>query len=660
MSDNTLLTNISKGASAVASLGQYLWETNSDNTNTSLVADPQMIALSDALGGVLHGSKIDIPQIVVVGTQSSGKSSVLNSLIGLDILPTGKQMVTRTPLHLEIVRAMTGPESSSVAEFGSYTAGVWEPTVSHSVTFPRPTLEEQTRIEETIQAETCRLAGSRCDVSETPIHLRIVSPHVTNLSFVDLPGLTAVACRDRGQPADIKERIQRLVGSFAEKPSTLILAVMPGRSDLEADMGLELVKQHDPEGRRTVGILTKLDLMNDPTDTISYLKNSVSRDLQLQHGYFAVRNRSSAERETLSATDGLERERRYFTDSPVFRKAGVSSRLGCPALKGYLAGLLTEATKTHLPNIQAEITQQLGDLEVKLARLGEALPKTPSARTSYLHTLLANFCREAKHSITDRGSAASTGRNIRDMLVRCREQLVRYNAFQPDTDAKMTTTDADMEAIIQNSEGNHMSFPYPPVEILERCLQDRDRRPLRQLLDPLQFSTREVTKELTQLIHRLLEESPIARFPELHKQIRQDAVHEVIVPNSVTTLKSLEEMIHMQEDYIWSDDTEFRQMLLAFGRQEEGVAVVPALRSLLAQYISSVAGHLQDTAPKAIMYHLVHASMRAIYETLYARLSEADTDALLVEDTELEQQRREWSQTRDSYIAALATIGKFT
>ena len=197
--DNLLNKGANVISAVIAGTSGLFWDTSNANNKNSLLTDERMIALGDALQGVLKGSKVEIPKIVVVGTQSSGKSSVLNSLIGMDILPTGKQMVTRTPLHLEIVHSYQNT-TESFAEFGEYENGSWNATYHQSITFQKPTDEEKNLISDYVEQETCRKAGNQKDVSNCVIHLRIVSPYVTNLSFIDLPGLTAVACTDQGQP----------------------------------------------------------------------------------------------------------------------------------------------------------------------------------------------------------------------------------------------------------------------------------------------------------------------------------------------------------------------------------------------------------------------------------------------------------------------------
>ena len=148
-----------------------------------------------------------------------------------------------------------------------------------------------------IKQLTNQYAGNDMNITDSPIYLRIYSPNIPNLSLVDLPGLTMVACTDKGQPKDIKERIRNLIGTYIKNKSSLIMAVMPARTDIEADIALDLIKEYDPRCERTVGILTKIDLMNEGTDITHLLENKVSKDLQLGHGYYAIKNRNKLEME---------------------------------------------------------------------------------------------------------------------------------------------------------------------------------------------------------------------------------------------------------------------------------------------------------------------------------------------------------------------------
>tara|TARA_A100001015_G_scaffold205395_1_gene229653 strand:- start:36 stop:893 length:858 start_codon:yes stop_codon:yes gene_type:complete len=272
-----------------------LWTSN-DNSPYS-IASSEILKIGNVLNSILSegnlnsSQKIQTPQIVVVGTQSSGKSSVLNGILSMDLLPTGSTMVTRTPLSLQL----TQTKQDFWAEFGEYHQGQWKVTEKIPLQDPQPTEAQMGLIRKQIEEQTIKKAGGGMGISSEEIIIKIYSPHVPNLSLIDLPGLTMVACTDKGQPKDIKQRIRSLIGQYLKAPRCLALAVMAARSDLEADLALDLIKEYDPKGERTIGVITKVDLMNSETDIGAYLENQVSVDLQMKYGYYAVKNRSTAE-----------------------------------------------------------------------------------------------------------------------------------------------------------------------------------------------------------------------------------------------------------------------------------------------------------------------------------------------------------------------------
>jgi GTP-binding protein EngB required for normal cell division len=193
-----------------------------------------------------------LPQIVVIGSQSSGKSSVLESFVGRDFLPRGAGIVTRRPLVLQLVH--TPVEADRPEEWGEFL---------HK---PGRRFTDFGEIRAEIEAETERSLGKSKKVSPEPIRLAIYSPNVVDLSLVDLPGLTKVPVAD--QPADIEQQIRQMSLAYIEPEVSLILAVSAANSDLATSDAIQLAKRVDPEGVRTMGVLTKIDLMDEGTDAI--------------------------------------------------------------------------------------------------------------------------------------------------------------------------------------------------------------------------------------------------------------------------------------------------------------------------------------------------------------------------------------------------------
>jgi hypothetical protein len=139
------------------------------------------------------GTELDLPQIVVVGSQSAGKSSVLENLVGRDFLPRGSGIVTRRPLILQLTRT----EKEEYAEF------LHKPNVKYT---------NYDLVRQEIEAETDRRAGKNKGVSAEPILLKIFSPNVLNLTLVDTPGMTRIPVGD--QPPDIEDQIRNMIRGY--------------------------------------------------------------------------------------------------------------------------------------------------------------------------------------------------------------------------------------------------------------------------------------------------------------------------------------------------------------------------------------------------------------------------------------------------------------
>ena len=180
--------------------------------------------LQDVLGALGQTTNLDLPQIVVVGGQSSGKSSVLESLVGRSFLPRGTGIVTRRPLILQLYNTSENYDSGkeNVAAEGEE----W----GEFLHIPDQKFYDFRQIRKEIIAETDRLTGRNRGIDSTPIHLKVFSPGVLALTLVDLPGIAKVPVGD--QPADIERQISNMCLEYASNPNAIILAVTAANQDL--------------------------------------------------------------------------------------------------------------------------------------------------------------------------------------------------------------------------------------------------------------------------------------------------------------------------------------------------------------------------------------------------------------------------------------------
>lgn len=314
--------------------------------------------LQDVLGALGQNTNLDLPQIVVIGGQSSGKSSVLEAVVGRSFLPRGTGIVTRRPLVLQLFNTSSSldddddddelyyktedgndnedsdddddnerkvehhrsPSAKKLLRRGKRQT---TPSISSSSIEQQPNQEwgeflhqpgkryhDFNQIRDEIVRDTHRLCGGQTSkgVSPTPIHLKIYSPNVLSLTMVDLPGLTKVAVKD--QPEDIEEQIYSINCQYGSNPNAILLAVTSANTDLASSDALKLARELDPRGERTIGVLTKLDLMDPGTDASEILHNRI---VPLRRGYVAVVNRGQRDIDAdLSIRVGLRNEERFF------------------------------------------------------------------------------------------------------------------------------------------------------------------------------------------------------------------------------------------------------------------------------------------------------------------------------------------------------------
>ena len=307
-----------------------------------------MNKLQDAFA-VLGQSPLDLPQIAVVGGQSAGKSSVLENIVGKDFLPRGSGIVTRRPLVLKLIT-----ETRLDQEYAEF------------LHLPGEKFTDWAKVREAISNATendpkCANKG----ISKIPINLTIYSPTVLNLTLIDLPGMTRVAVGD--QPPDINEQIREMLMHFISNPRTLILAVTPANQDLANSDAMQLAKEVDPEGYRTVGVLTKLDLMDRGTDALDIINNNV---IPLKLGYFPVVNRSQHDINTGTKLESSHlAEEKYFREHP--RYSAIADRAGTKHLIKSLNKLLALSIRDHLPDIVMKLNNYMENKKEELEELKE-------------------------------------------------------------------------------------------------------------------------------------------------------------------------------------------------------------------------------------------------------------------------------------------------
>ncbi|KAK9451419.1 Dynamin central region-domain-containing protein [Limtongia smithiae] len=485
---------------------------------------PVVNKLQDLVFNTIGTDTIDLPQVVVVGSQSCGKSSVLENIVGKDFLPRGTGIVTRRPLILQLINipgANSGAHDEEWAEF---------------LHVPGRKYYDFSEVRNEIDNDTSRVAGSNKGINKTPINLKIFSPHVLNLTLVDLPGLTKIPIGD--QPTDIERQTRNLISEYITKPNSIILAVSPANVDLVNSESLKLARQVDPQGRRTIGVLTKLDLMDHGTNAIDILSGRV---YHLKLGFIGVVNRSQQDiQANKSLQDSLKAEEDFFHTHPAYRN--ISYRCGTKYLTKSLNNTLMSHIRERLPDIKARLNTLMGQTQQELASYGEPQYNGSTNSGLLILQLMTKFATSFISSIDGTSSDIS----LKELCGGARIYYIYNDVFGTQLMAIDPTANLsvlDIRTAIRNSTG-----PRPSLFVPELAFDLLVKPQIRLLDPPSQRCVELVYEELMKICHTC-GGPELSRYPKLQSKIIEvvsDLLRERLGPTS----KYVESLILIQRAYI--------------------------------------------------------------------------------------------------------------
>lgn len=488
--------------------------------------------LQDVFETVSVSNPIDLPQIVVIGSQSSGKSSVLENIVGRDFLPRGTGIVTRRPLVLQLInRPLPGsrpptPLSPSALAPGTNSTPSLDGLDCHEMIASLPPgsdgnttndnewgeflhkpgqkLHDFDAIREEIIAETDRKTGSAKNISIEPIHLRVYSPYVLTLTLVDLPGLTKVPVGD--QPKDIERLLREMSLKFISKPNAIILAVTAANTDLANSDGLKLAREVDPEGLRTIGVLTKTDLMDKGTDVVDILAGRV---IPLRLGYAPVVNRGQKDIEQKkSIRQALETERRFFEDHPSY--GSRAQYCGTPFLTRRLHVLLLNHIRATLPDIKAKIASVLLKTQTELSSLGEGpLGGSPS---SMILQIITEFCADFRAILDGQTADLATAELNGGARIAFVFHEIFANAISS-MDPFDSIKEVDIRTLLYNSSGS-----TPALFVATAAFEVLVKQQIKRLEEPSLKCGQMTFDELGRILGQLLQKPIFRRFPVLKEK----------------------------------------------------------------------------------------------------------------------------------------------
>lgn len=587
-------------------------------------------------------SRMELPQIVVIGSQSSGKSSVLENILGRDMLPRGTGIVTRRPLILQLIHSKTEDH-----------------VVFNHVPETRYTDFEEVRKE--IASETSRVLKSKNDVSPLPITLKYYSPRVLTLTLVDLPGLVRVPTND--QPKDICAKITEMCRKYVSNKNALILAVSSANTDISNSDALQLAREVDGGYERTIGVLTKVDLMDSGTDVVDVLAGRV---ICLRLGFVPVVNRSQQDIERgKSIQQALKDEEEFFSAHESYRRN--KGYCGTQYLVAKLHNILHEHIRQCLPTLQERINSGMIDAQNSLRDLGNVCLSPRENVMRIIGTVSKRFSDVLSGNIESKGNEVMGGARLNYAFNH------HFSRFINKMQALDSIPDEQIRALLYNSSGSSsvVLFGHGAFEKLARVSVE-SFKPHSLKLVSIVFS------ELVRMVKHIVDASTTSRYPVLGERIISSAVR-MLKERSDATHRLVEAFVDWNTGYISTKHPDFikwGEMLsreledpslerkaekidfykgmeskgtldsipstlrIRDGLSEQEAMEMGMVKSMVESYFEIIKKIVVDQVPKAIMCELVRKAEGAMQEVLFMEIyNREDLDSIASESEEVKMER---------------------
>uniref|UniRef100_A0A674EGT5 Myxovirus (influenza) resistance B n=1 Tax=Salmo trutta TaxID=8032 RepID=A0A674EGT5_SALTR len=605
------------------------------------------IDLIDSLRSLGVEKDLALPAIAVIGDQSSGKSSVLEALSGV-ALPRGSGIVTRCPLELKMKRKKEGEEWHGKISYQDHEEEIEDPS-----DVEKKIREESTPISIKYLNQRCSvflflppaqddMAGVGVGISDDLISLEIGSPDVPDLTLIDLPGIARVAVK--GQPENIGEQIKRLIRKFIMKQETINLVVVPCNVDIATTEALKMAQEVDPEGERTLGILTKPDLVDKGTEetVVDIVHNEV---IHLTKGYMIVKCRGQKEiMERVSLSEATEREKAFFKEHAHLSTLYDEGHATIPKLAEKLTLELVHHIEKSLPRLEEQIEAKLAETHAELERYGTGPPEDSAERMYFLIDKVTAFTQDAINLSTGEELKSGVRLNVFSTL---RQEFGKWKLH---LDHSGENFNQRIEGEVADYEMTYRGRELPGFinyKTFEVMVKDQ----IKQLEEPAVKKLKEIS-DAVRKVFLLLAQSSFIGFPNLLKSAK--AIKQV----NESTAESMLRTQFKMELIVYTQDSTYSHSLSERKREEEDDQPLPTIKIRstifstdnhatlqemmlhLKSYYRISSQRLADQIPMVIRYLVLQEFASQLQREMLQTLQEKDNiEQLLKEDFDIGSKR---------------------
>ncbi|XP_069886832.1 interferon-induced GTP-binding protein Mx2-like [Dipodomys merriami] len=604
------------------------------------------IDLIDSLRALGVEKDLALPAIAVIGDQSSGKSSVLEALSGV-ALPRGSGIVTRCPLVLRLKKL--GQEEA------------WRAKISYQD--KEVEITDASCVEKEINKAQVLIAGQGLGISAELISLEVSSPHVPDLTLIDLPGITRVAVGN--QPADIGYQIKRLILKYIQKQETINLVVVPCNVDIATTEALSMAQEVDPDGDRTIGILTKPDLVDKGTEdkVVDVVHNLVCN---LKKGYMIVKCRGQQDiQQRLSLSEALQKERAFFEDHPQFRVLLEDGKATVPCLAERLTSELITHICKSLPTLENQIKESHERITEELQKYGMDIPDDDNEKTFYLIEKINAFNQDI--------TALMQGEeNVKDNETRLFTELRKqFHAWSAKIESNFKKGFATLHNDIWKFERQYRGRELPGF-VNYKMFESILKQEIKGLEEPAVDMLHSVT-DLVRLAFTKVSEQTFDKFFNLHRTTK-NKIEDIRSEQE----KAAEECIRLHfrmEQIVYCQDQVYRAVLTKVREEEEkekekqkkllhlnqqSEASMAEILQHLSAYHQEVHNRMSSHIPLIIQYFVLQTFGQQLQKAMLLLLQDKEACGWLLKERSDTSEKRKFLKERLARLAqARCRLSKF-
>lgn len=416
----------------------------------------QLLDVIDHLRALGIDRHVPLPQLVVCGDQSSGKSSVLEAVSGVRF-PTKDKLCTRFATELILRRSISSSVDIKIRP--SHDRPDDEKAKLLAFEAPSDDIDQFPLLVEAAK-EVIGIDADAKRFSEDVLRVELSGPHQPHLTLVDLPGLFHSG--NKQQSSDEAKLVKSLVQRYMRNERSIILAVVSAKNDYANQIVTDLARNFDPKGFRTMGIITKPDTLISGSDSeTSFLSLAKNEDVAFRLGWHVLRNRDFNMRDY--SAEQRDQEEKAFFSRGVWTSLPADI-LGIGPLKLRLSNVLREQIVSVLPSLIEDVEQGIKDCNERLNRLGDTRGTLQEQR-QYLIQISQRFSALVKAAVdgvyvdeyfgdpmTPKGESRRLRAVIQDLLLRFAEDMRRNGQYQEIIHDSDEVADGYVGRIIRHSD----------------------------------------------------------------------------------------------------------------------------------------------------------------------------------------------------------------